>query len=117
VIPDLIDVGGPWKVLPPGIHDASLEEIGDRFLTNDHRRRLFEGFIAAVEALRSAGCKEILLDGGFVGENPKPSDFDCCWNLIGVDRGKLDPVFLDFAHKRKGQKKKFGGEFFRRKCK
>lgn len=112
VIPILIDVGGPWKVLPIGIHDASLEEVRIRYATNEYREELFGGFVRGIQNLRGAGTKAIFLNGGFVGENPKPSDFDCCWDPTGVDLKKLDPVFLDFANKRDAQKKKYRGEFF-----
>jgi len=42
MIPELVDIGSPWKVLPPGIHDATLDEVEGRFATNEHRKRLFE---------------------------------------------------------------------------
>ena len=112
VLPELIDVGGPWKVLPPGIHDASLSEVKTQFATNPNRQRLFQGFAAGFAALQRARSKEILLDGSFVTDKPSPGDFDCCWNSSGIDVSKLGPVFLDFTDKRAAQKKKYGGEFF-----
>lgn len=112
MIPALIDVGGPWKLLPPGIHDASLDEVKIHYAVNRHREKLFDGFVRGFNNLRAAGSRSIFLNGGFVGENPKPSDFDCCWDLTGVDPKKLDPVLLQFANKREAQKKKYGGEFF-----
>lgn len=112
MIPELIDVGGPWEVLPPGIHDVSLNEVKAQFATNWNRRRFFEGFASAFAVLQKAGSKEILLDGSFVTDKPNPGDFDCCWNTVGVDVSQLDPVFLDFTDKRAAQKKKYGGEFF-----
>lgn len=112
MIPALEDVGGPWKVLPPGIHEASMEEIELHFGTNEHRKRLLNGFKRAQEILRAAGSADIYLNGGFVGDNPQPADFDCCWDSNGVDVSKLDPVFLDFSNKRSAQKQKYGGEFF-----
>jgi len=112
VIPDLVDIGGLWKVLPPGVHDATLEEIESRFATSEHRKRLFSGFREGVIALRKAGCRKIFLDGSFVTEKPIPGDFDVCWDHTGIDHTKLDPVFLDFANRRKKQKERFHGEFF-----
>jgi len=35
MIPALININGVWDVLPPGIHDATLSEIENRFATND----------------------------------------------------------------------------------
>lgn len=112
MIPNFVDIGGPWKVLPPGVHNATLEEIEARFATSDHRKYLFTGFKNGVLALRKAGCRKIFLDGSYVTEKPIPGDFDVCWDTMGIDPAKLDPVFLDFTDGRKKQKKCFHGEFF-----
>jgi len=111
MIPDFVDVGGPWRVLPPGVHDATMEEVEAHLATSDHRKRIFSGFRNGVVALREAGCRQIFLDGSFVTEKPIPADFDACWGPIGVDVTKLDPVFLDFSDGRKNQKNRFSGEF------
>ena len=112
MIPDFVDVGGPWRVLPPGVYDATMEEAEARLATSDHRNRIFSGFRNGVTALRKAGCRQIFLDGSFVTEKPIPADFDACWDPIGVDATKLDPVLLDFTGGRKNQKTRFCGEFF-----
>ena len=112
MLPRAIDIGGPWEVLPPGVHDATMKEIKTRYASNPHRSLLFEGLVAAIAALRAAGCKDIYLDGSFVTEKPFPGDFDGCWDPTSVDDKKLDPVLLDFANKRANQKKKYRGEFF-----
>jgi hypothetical protein len=112
MIPDLVDVGGPWKVLPPGVFEASLAEVESRFATNDHRRTLFAGLEAATAALVHAGCACMYLDGSYVTEASDPADFDVCWDSQGVDPTLLDPVFLDFDDGRRRQKAKYGGEFF-----
>ena len=112
VIPDFVDIGGLWKVLPLGVHDATLEEVEARFASSDHRKRLFAGFKEGVIALHKAGCHKIFLDGSFITEKPIPGDFDVCWDHIGVDDTKLDPVFSDFNDRRKKQRERFRGEFF-----
>ena len=112
MIPSFVDIGGPWKVLPPGVHDATIEEVEARFATSDHRKRIFSGFRNGVTALRKAGCRKIFLDGSFVTEKPIPGDFDACWDDNGVNVAILDPVFCDFSDGRKNQKKCFYGEFF-----
>jgi hypothetical protein len=89
-----------------------MEEIERRFATSDVRRDLFEGFKRGVEALRRAGCKMVFLNGSYVTEKERPGDFDACWDPLGVDPGKLDPVLLDFSDNRRRQKMKYGGEFF-----
>jgi len=83
-----------------------------RFATSDQRNRIFSGFRNGVTALRKAGCRQIFLDGSFVTEKHIPADFDACWDPIGVDVTKLDPVFRDFSDGRKNQKDRFSGEFF-----
>lgn len=112
MIPGSVDIGGPWNVLPPGVHNATLKEIEARFATSDYRKLLYSGFRNGVTALRKAGCRKIFLDGSFITEKPMPADFDACWDPVGVNPTKLDPVLLDFNNRRKEQKKCFHGEFF-----
>jgi hypothetical protein len=112
MIPESIEINGIWKSLPPGIHDASLQEIELRFATNETRKAQYEGFKRGLQSLKNAGCKIVFLDGSYVTDKPRPGDFDACWEDIGVDYNKLDPVLLDFKEKRKRQKEKYGGEFF-----
>jgi hypothetical protein len=112
MIPDFIDIGSLWRVLPPGIHQATLAEIESRFAITPHRQALFQGFCKGVQSLWVAGCKNIYLDGSYITEKEVPGDFDACWDTVGVDLKKLDPVLLDFTNKRAKQKQMFGGEFF-----
>jgi hypothetical protein len=99
-------------LLPVGIHWATWPEIGKRYATNSHRRRLLGGLEQAIHALSRAGCPVLYLDGSFVTENPFPRDYDACWETVGVSVGLLDPVFLDFSNSRAAQKIKYLGEFF-----
>lgn len=112
MIPDLVNVGGPWKVLPPGIHDATLEEVAQVFGNTVRRRQLFKGLLAGCQALEAAGCTVVIIDGSYITDKPEPGDFDVCWEPAGVQDGKLDPVLLDFADRRRRQKERYGGEFF-----
>ena len=112
MIPGLIDIGAPWKVLPPGIHDATLSDIKHRFATNERRKGLYKGFLLGCESLKFAGCTVVYLDGSYVTDKPVPMDFDVCWDPKGVDPTKLDPILLDFDDRRRNQKLKYGGEFF-----
>lgn len=112
MIPQFVEIGGLWSVLPPGVHEATLEEIEARFTSTSRRDSLLAGFKKAVELLRNAGCRTVYLDGSFVTDKPIPGDFDACWDPTGVDYRKLDPVFLDFSEARRRQKERFGGEFF-----
>ena len=112
MIPDLIDHGGPWKVLPPGKHGASLDDIEMSFATNEHRKRIFDGMKRGIKSLIVAGCNNVYLNGSFVTNKINPNDYDACWETIGVDDTKLDPVLLEFDNKRAAQKQKYQGEFF-----
>lgn len=112
MIPDFIDIGSPWYVLPEGIYDSTFEEIKTRLGFNEHRRVLIEGLEMACETLKMAGCKVIYLDGSFISNKPNPGDFDACWESINVNPNLLDPVLLDFSEGRKNQKEKFHGELF-----
>lgn len=112
MIPDFIDIGSPWKVLPPGVHNATMSEVEIRFAISDHRKHLFSGLQKGVSALYKAGCRIILLDGSFITEKPIPKDYDACWDSVGIDLTKLDPVLLDFSNMRKKQKDCYYGEFF-----
>lgn len=99
-------------LLPPGIHWADWEEIGERFGTTEHRRALLAGLRMALVALAQAGCRSAYIDGSFVTDKQRPNDFDACWDPAGVDLDALDPVLLDLAHPRAAQKARFGGELF-----
>jgi hypothetical protein len=102
-------------LLPPGIHIMSWEDFIRVFGTTPHRVRLIGGMKRALDALRSAGCKTVFVDGSFVTSKEVPGDFDCCWDVHGVDALMLyaiDSVFFDFTNKRAAQKATFGGEFF-----
>jgi len=112
-LPQLVSLkGAPFRVLPPGIHSCSMEEIQEVLAFNPVRQRLFSGFERVVAALTFAGCSSIYLDGGFVSDSPSPKDFDGCWDPAGVNLKKLDPVFLDYDNDRAAQKQKYGGEMF-----
>lgn len=98
--------------LPPGIHQATWDEIVERFGYTEHRRALLEGLKRALDALRNAGCSVVYIDGSFVTAKHTPNDFDACWDPRGVDPQMLDPVLLDFSNGRAAQKALLGGELF-----
>jgi hypothetical protein len=107
-IPPFEDSGN----LPEGIHEATWEEVVDRYGTTDRRRELLDGLQQALESLRAAGCRRLYINGSFVTAKDEPADFDACWEAAGVDPELLDPVLLTFANRRAAQKERFGGELF-----
>ena len=96
--------------LPAGIHWVGWDEIVTRYGVTPWRLQLLRGLLSALEALRSAGCRTVYLDGSFVTAKVVPNDFDGCWEHDGMDFSILDPVLLDFADGRAAQRAKFGGE-------
>lgn len=98
--------------LPPGVHEATWEEIVARFGSTASRRELLAGLEEALGTLRSAGCRRAYLDGSFVTAKDEPADFDACWEVAGVDPDLLDPVLLTFGNARAAQKERFRGELF-----
>jgi len=112
MIPELVELSdAPWKVLPEGIHSATLEETRDRFAINDVRRTLFGGFLEAVLKLAEASCPLVFLNGSYVTEKPYPNDYDVCWSPNGINENRLEPIFWE-PRLRDQQKIRFLGEFF-----
>jgi len=113
MIPDFVSLtGSPWPLLPPGIHDSTLEEVYARYVLNTVRRNQYDGMIRALENLFLSGCPQVFLDGSYVTAKPIPNDYEICWDVSFVDPTFLDPVFFDFDNGRSNQKIKFLGEFF-----
>ncbi len=75
-IPNLNERG----LLPPGIHDCSVEEIGARFGTfqsTDRRPRLHRRLRAFLEEVRSTNLVvAVIVNGSFVTSKPDPGDID-----------------------------------------
>jgi hypothetical protein len=113
MIPDLIKIDIlPWQILPAGIHEATIDEVRDRFVNNEKRQMLFAGLEKGISDLLKAGCSQIYLDGSYVTSKSNPNDYDVCWNTEGVIEDLLDPVFFIFDNQRKAQKNKYLGEYF-----
>ena len=113
MIPNYIFVrNSPFGLLPPGIHDATLEEVKIRYAINPRRIDLFKGMEMGIENLFLSGSPLIFLDGSYITTNPRPKDYEICWDPQFVDPKILDPIFLDFSERRNRQKQKYGGEYF-----
>jgi len=88
--------------LPPGIHQASHDEIRDRLVSiapkpglwpmSDRRKVLFSGYERLIEALTLAGINtEQWIGGSFVSRTDAPNDIDLI-NLCSVEAfEKLSP--------------------------
>src|SRR5947207_15534481 len=84
----------PDGLLPEGIHDSSLAEIGERFgqfQVSDRRCRLFQRLEAYVREARASGVvKEIVVNGSFVTDKGAPSDIDLI--VVSLPVGQLPAV-------------------------
>lgn len=98
--------------LPPGVHDATWNEVKTRFGGSSRRKHLLRGLEQVLRQLGAAGCASVLLDGSFVTAKAEPNDYDGAWETKGVDPNLLDQVLLDFSNARTAMKKKHGGEMF-----
>ncbi len=66
--------------LPPGIHDASLDEIQalfGQFQETDRRQRLFKKLQGLVHQIKSLSfIRHLIVNGSFVTSKPNPEDID-----------------------------------------
>lgn len=84
--------------LPPGDHQATLEEIRERLGFTPRRRWLLKGLRSAVEAFWNAGIEQIYIDGSFCTEKADPGDVDGYWVEPDVDvYDRVDPYWIDFT--------------------
>lgn len=113
MIPDLVEIeGSPWPVLPPGVHDTTIDAVCVYYATTPWRTQLFYGLKRGLDHLFSCGCPQAYLDGSYVTQKPAPNDYEVCWDMRFVNYDALDPVLLDFSNGRKAQKEKYFGEYF-----
>lgn len=74
MIPDLTEDG----LLPPGIHEATLDEIDVRFGQEPELRRVqMESLRWLVELSKRVGVERIIVNGSFVTDKWEPNDVDC----------------------------------------
>ena len=95
--------------LPPDIHQATVEEIGERFAHNPHRMRLFSGLLKVVSILKECECREVYLNGSFVTNEPFPNDYDLCWEPTGI---VPTPELKAFLKDVTGRKVRYLGDIF-----
>jgi hypothetical protein len=71
--------------LPPGVHEASLDEIAERFgRQSEIRVAQMDSVRWLVDLALRAGVERIVLNGSFVTSILEPNDVDCAL-LIGSD--------------------------------
>lgn len=70
--------------LKPGIWNATIAEVEERFAQTPLRRRLFEALLVVVEILTAAKCPAAYLDGSFITTASEPGDYDLCYESTGM---------------------------------
>jgi len=98
--------------LPPGLHPADWGMLVAALGWNGRRRLLCGGLYRALNNLRNAGCRAVIVDGSFVSAKDHPGDYDAAFDPVGVNGALLDPVLLRHADGRKSMKAKYLGEMF-----
>ena len=85
MLPPLNDAG----LLPPGIHQSTLEELRGRFARfqqSDRRPQLWAGFEQFVREAKACGLASVILvNGSFVTSKPDPNDIDVILVVSGHD--------------------------------
>ncbi len=102
------------KLLPPGVHDASLrvvEKLFGRFQRSDRRPRLFRKLRDYLAAVKQAGCgSSVIINGSFVmGCVDEPEDIDLILVLPADwdEAADLRPYQYNLVSKRR-VKREFG---------
>ncbi len=81
MIPELTELG----LLPPGVHQATLDEVIARFgIGNEQREAQADSLRWLLPICQRAGITRMLINGSFVTNYPEPNDVDCVL-LIGPD--------------------------------
>lgn len=65
-------------LLPPGIHQATIKEVVERFGSSTTTRSVIAESLAwTIDAARRMGTLRFIIDGSFVDDKPEPNDVDC----------------------------------------
>ena len=112
MIPQFTDEG----LLPPGVHEADLEELKEKMGWSRKRRELLKGLEEALELMTSCGVVRVYLDGSFVTDKDRPNDIDGCYDLAddvtAEELESLAPIFPPSPSNRAEAKRRFGVDLF-----
>jgi hypothetical protein len=87
LIPDFDQNG----YLPPGVHQATIDEIAERFGRQSELRQVqMESLQWLLEAARKLPIRRIVIDGSFTTDRHEPNDVDCALLLDVVYPPELE---------------------------
>jgi hypothetical protein len=93
MIPDFDDDG----YLPPGIHEATLDEIETRFgAESEVRRTQFQSMCWLIDLAKAAKARRLIINGSFTTDRYEPNDIDCVL-LIDADYDSESPAGVEIA--------------------
>jgi hypothetical protein len=100
------------RLLPPGIHDAALEEIERELALSNRRRTLFDNLKQYIAGVRLTGWAcQVLVDGSFVMPLvAEPNDIDIIlvlpegWDMTRTDFRPYEYNVLDRKHTKRAFK-------------
>ncbi len=79
--------------LPPGIHPATIDEVGQRFGRQSEIRRVqFESICWLLDLARKANVLKFIINGSFVTDVIEPNDVDCV--LFIEESARMDQGIL-----------------------
>ena len=101
-------------LLPPGIHDANLTEVTERFGGSLTRRQLLQGLGQYLSELnRWKLAQAVLIDGSFVTDEPEPNDIDVVLVLSdGYDLSQCVSPFEYNLRSRRRVQRAYGLDLF-----
>ncbi len=109
MIPDFTEQG----ILPPGIHQATLDDVRSRLGWGRKREDLIKGLEMALQLVGNCGVERVYLDGSFVTDKDRPGDIDGCYDVPpGADLTKAFPIWPLNQDTRRLSKSMFGVELF-----
>jgi len=99
VIPDLDPLTGYLPYVSDDPYTTTIQEVHDRFATNDRRRRVWDMFELWVEALDDVGLRGPLrLSGSYVTGKEMPGDLDVAVYVSPSDYVLAEKVTTSAAH-------------------
>lgn len=94
-----------FGVLPPGIHEATIEETGAFFgygNPNPRRQELWGNFVAFVDWIKPMKMiQAVYVDGSFITDKENPSDIDVVLELPPPEQAQIvqiDPRIFNNAY-------------------